>query len=105
MASRQRVNLPVTTSAIVTESTRQILGLKNFGIFAVFGVFALVQITTGWFPAAIVTAVATYTFIKRMIDSKPSRFLEHFFLYHFFLKRKFLHRPPGRRWRPATEEA
>jgi len=101
MASRQQQNLPVTTSAIVTESTRQILGLKNFGIFVVFGVFTAVQMTFGWFPASIVSAVATYTFIKRMIDSKPARFIEHFLLYHFLLQRKFLHRPPGRRWRPA----
>jgi hypothetical protein len=101
MASRQQSNLPVTTSAIVTESSRVILGLKNFGIFAVFGIFTVVILVTGYFPAAIVAAVATFTFIKTMIDSKPPRFVEHFLLYHFVLPRKFVHRPPGRRYRPS----
>jgi hypothetical protein len=103
MASRQQLNLPVTTSAIVTESTRQILGLKNFGIFVVFGVFTGVQMTFEQFPVSIVAGVATYTFMKRMIDSKPARFIEHFLLYHLVLQRRFLHRPPGRRWRPANQ--
>jgi hypothetical protein len=100
MASKQQSNLPVTTSAIVTESTRVILGLKNFGIFAVFGIFTIVMLTTNLFPAALIAAVATFTFIKTMIDSKPPRFIEHFLLYHLLLPKKFVHRPPGRRYRP-----
>ena len=100
MNKRQIAKLPVTTSAIVTESTRVILGLKNFGIFAVFGVFTVVMLSTGYFPAALVAGVATFTFIKTMIDSQPSRFIEHFLLYHFLLPRKFVHRPPGKKFRP-----
>lgn len=106
MASKQQTNLPVTTSAIVTESSREILGLKNFGIFGVFGVFIIVMMTTQWFPAAIVAAVATYTFIKRMIDSKPTKYIEHLILFHFFLPKKFIHRAGNggsRRFRPETD--
>jgi hypothetical protein len=103
MPSRQKTNLPVTTSAIVTESTRVILGLKNFGIFVVFGVFAIVILTIGYFPLALVSAVATFTFIKTMIDSKPPRFIEHFLLFHLLLPKKFVHRPPGRRYRPMVK--
>lgn len=103
MASNQKTNLPVTTSAVVTESTRVILGLKNFGIFVVFGVFTLAILTTGYFPLALVAAVGTFTFIKTMIDSRPPRFVEHFLLYHLVLPKRFIHRPPGRRYRPASK--
>ena len=69
----QRNKLPVTTSSVVTEAPRQILGLKNFGIFAVFLAFAFIVILTNHFPSALIGAVATFTFIKVFIKgSKDS---------------------------------
>lgn len=89
----QRNKLPVTTSSVVTEAPRQILGLKNFGIFAVFLAFAFIVILTNHFPSALIGAVATFTFIKVFIDSKPRYFIRYNLEYLLRVPRILYHRP------------
>lgn len=89
----QRAKMKQASTALVTEAKREILWLKGFGIFYVFGIYTAIQITTDNFPLAIILATATFTFIKRFIDTKPEDYLKHNFCYWFVLPKHFTYRP------------
>lgn len=93
LEDEQRSKMKSASTAMVTEARREILWLKGFGIFWVFGVFALVEQLTDSFPASIILATATFTFIKRCIDTKPNDYLKHHFTYLLILPKHWTHRP------------
>lgn len=88
----QKDALPVTTSVMVTESGRVILGLKGLNIFLVFIAFTATQMITEIFPLALFVACAMFTFIKFYIDAKPNHFILHILMYLFTNPKHLRHR-------------
>jgi len=85
-------HLPRTPGSQVSEAPRVILGLHGFGIFFVFGAFALTMLITDLFPMALVISIAVFAFIRRMIDSKPRGHLRHLLLFHLVIPKHYGHR-------------
>lgn len=48
----------------------EVLGLRGFRFFYVYGVFAIAQIETGLFPVAMASGVVTYLYIKFIVDKR-----------------------------------
>ena len=72
-----------------------LLGLQGFGIFHVFGIFALTIFITDVFPLALAMAVLTYHFIRKTIDAKPRHHLRHWLTFTFIRKKTYRHRIPS----------
>lgn len=90
--SKQTVQLPPVTAFVVTESSRVILGLKNFGIFWVFLTFMIGSTQIG-FVFGMLGAIGVFFFIRTQIDAKPRHYIKHVLLYYMVIPRMFRHRP------------
>ena len=92
-SDQQAGRLPITRASKGLDSTRVILGLKNFGFFWVFGAALVVLVPTGNFPGGCVAAAAAWVIIKRFIDQKPRGYLMDMILAKLWWPKLMTHRP------------